>query len=1136
MADNPSSRSVSSRGQAGERLVGRERETAELRRAVDLAFGGHGSVVLVAGEPGIGKTSVARTVCEEAEARGAVTAWGVGWSGGAAPAYWPWVQVVRGLLRSAGGSRLLADLGPQAVWLAEIVPDLRSELPTLPEAVSSTADEGRFRVYDALSELLRRCAAEAPLVVVLDDLHWADEASLHTLAFVARSLQDAGVLLLGTYRDTELTGEERGASVLAELLGWSSRIPLRGLETDGVRRLIENLSAEEVPDPLVQHLHAVTGGNPLFVGELVTLLEAEGRLTSDLRVSELPLPEGVREAISQRFTPLPPKATEALSVASVIGNRFSVDTLSLAADIPRDELLGLLDVSVQIGLLHPVADAVGQYAFSHPLVQATLYEGLPSSRRIALHHAVGEALEAVAGDRPEARLTELAHHFLEAAPASGPERGVAYAWRAGDRAMAQFAYDEAANLFARALAALASPGDPATLPFLQALGEAQTRAGDTAAARRTLVEAADVARRHDDARGLARATVSCGIWGLSFGVDDELVRLAEEAVERLQGEHVDGLLPRVQGLLAAALYWSPERERAQRLSDDAVALAREQHAAADDRASGETLAYVLGRALLVGWGPHSAERQLNDSLELLELSHALDDSEIELMVRNWRISVLLESGDVAAVDQEIARVRHMANTLRQPRAMAFLPLHNGMRAVMDGRFDDAESAIADSAEIGRRVRGSVSELAATAQLVIIRLLQGRLPEIEAPLSAMSNAHPEMVALRCALSVLLVQADRLAEAGRELERLTEGGLDGLPPDNTHIVMLALLGETAAELGDGARAQMLYDWLEPYSGRWVVSPGAAVMWPVDRSLGRLAGVLGHTEDAFAHLSAAGSQAERAGSLPSLALCAVDEARLVATAAAPSEASDRVARLADRAHALGSRLGMRGVESEAARFREAQAPSVSAPARSEAKRSAGALQREGDVWTLTLDDRVVRLKDAKGLRHLALLLASPGVGFHALEIVAAGEGNAASADRAASAAASALSVRSGGQSGLGALLDPQAKAAYRERLADLQETIDEAETMNDPERAALAREELDGIAQELAGAIGLGGRDRPAGSDAERARVNATRAIRATLRRLEEHDPRLGRLLARSIRTGTVCIYEPDPDHPIVWTVEA
>jgi tetratricopeptide (TPR) repeat protein len=1127
MADTPSPLRARDGRHSGERLVGRERETAALLRALDDAFAGRGSVVLVAGEPGIGKTSMARALCDEAEARGALAVWGVGWSRGAAPAYWPWVQVVRALMRSEGGSRWLADLGPEALWLAEMVPDLRGELPVPPDPASTTAEEGPFRAYDALSELLRRTAAEAPLVVVLDDLHWADEASLHTLAFVARTLQDAGVVLLGTYRDTEPLQEEQGASVYAELLGWSSRIPLRGLEPDGVRRLIENLSTEAVPDAVVDHVHAVTGGNPLFVGELVTLLEAEGHLDGDLVMAELPLPDGVRDAIAQRLTPLPPRATEALSVASVIGNRFSVATLSLAADIPRDELLALCDASVQIGVLHPVADAVDQYAFSHPLVQATLYEGLPSSRRLALHQAVGAALEALAGDRVDTRLTELAHHFLEAAPVGGPERGVAYAQRAGERAMAQFAYDQAATLFTRALAALEGTGGRGreSLPLLQALGEAQTCAGDTAAARRTLLEAADVARRYGDARGLARATLSCGIWGLSFGVDEELVRLAEEAVERLGNDATDGLLPRAMGLLGAALYWSPGTDRGQRLCDEAVALAREQHESVGDRASASTLAYVLGRALLARWGPDSVNRQLDDSVELLELSHQLADGETELLVRNWRISVLLEAGDVAAVDQEIARVQHMANTLRQPRAMVFLPLHKGMRAVMDGRFDDAERSIAESAEIGRRVRGSVSELAATAQL-------------EVPLSGMSNAHPEMVALRCAFAVLLVQADRLAEAGRELEALSERGLDGLPRDNTHLVMLALLAETATELGDEARSRTLYDWLESYSGRWVVSPGAAVLWPVDRSLGCLAGLLGRTEQAFAHLSAARAQAERAGSLPSEALCAVDEARLVATTAASGD-SERLARLAARAEELGSRLGMRRVEAAAASLREGQGGQPAAGvARFDPGSAVGTLRREGDVWTLTLADHVVRLKDAKGLHHLAFLLASPGVAFHALEIVAAGEGPVAPADSAVSAAMASpdLSVRSGGQSGAGAMLDAQAKAAYRQRLEDLQETIDEAETMNDPERAAVARAELDRIVQELAGAVGLGGRDRQAGSDSERARVNATRAIRATLRRVEEHDPRLGRLLARSIRTGTFCIYEPDPDEPIDWTVES
>ena len=1106
----------------------------ELVAGLEQALAGHGTVVLLAGEPGIGKTSLARTLSDEAEARGANTAWGVGWSGGAAPAYWPWVQVVRALVREGGESEgLLSQLGPKAQWLAEIVPELTEELPSPADetaATTTTADEGRFHAYDALAELLRLAAQQAPLVVVLDDLHWADEASLQTLAFVARSLQDVPVLLLGTYRDTEMSPDEQGATLPAELLGWSRRIPLRGLETSGVRSLVENLSDEDAPDHLVEHLHAVTGGNPLFVGELVTLLGAEDRLTGDLTHSgSLPLPDGVREAIAQRLSPLPNEAVETLGVAAVIGNRFSVTSLSTAAELPREQLLGLLEAAGQIGLLHPVPDSAEQYAFSHAMVQATLYESLNPSRRIALHRDVGETFEKLAGDRIDNRLNELAYHFLEAAPLDGPERGVTYARRAGDRAMGQFAYDEAAALYRRALEALEGAGGHGSLALLQALGEAQTRAGDTEQARRTLVEAAEVARLHDDAHGLARATLSCGIWGLSFGVDDELVRLAEESVERLGQDPAGGMLARVKGLLAVALYWSPERERAHRLADEAVALAREQHATDNDRASAETLEYVLGRALLVRWGPDSVKDQLGDSDELLELSRRLGDNEMEMVVRNWRISVLLEAGDVAAVDQEIARVEHMANTLRQPRAMVFLPLHHGMRAVGEGRFDDAEHGIAESAEIGLRVRGSVSELAGTATLIVIRLLQGRLFELEAPLGAMSSAQPGMVALRCAFTALLIQAERPAEARRELERLTANGLDGLPRDNTHLVMLAVLADTAAELEDEDRAAPLYDWLEPYSGRWVVSPSAAVLWPADRSLGRLAGVLGRTEEALAHLGAARAQAEGAGSRPSLALCDLDEARLRA-------GSEEGTRLAARAQSLAAELGMRRVEDEAARLLKGAAkPGVEAQQPATAA-ATGSLQREGDFWTLAAGGRVVRLKDVKGLRHLALLLANPGVEFHALEIIAKAEGHEGAApDSGVPAAVAAGDLQPTSQAGVGALLDPQAKAAYRQRLDDLRETIEEAETMNDPERAAHARTEFEEIAHELAAATGLGGRDRPAGSDAERARVNATRAIRKSLRRIEAHDSRLGRQLARSVKTGTFCSYEPDPDHPISWTVE-
>jgi tetratricopeptide (TPR) repeat protein len=1123
---------------AGGSLVGREREMAQLGEALDGAFAGRGTVMLLAGEPGIGKTSIARALSDEAEGRGAAAVWGIGWAGNAAPAYWPWVQVVRALVRRPGGDDLLAGLRPGAAWLGEIVPELGTEVSGLPRLPRGSAEEGRFHVYDALAELLRRAAGEAPLLVVLDDLQWADEASLLTLAFVARALPDAGVVLLGTYRTTEVPQDELGTSRLADLIGWSRRIELRGLAAADVRRLVEDRSSDGAPDEVVERIHSQTDGNPLFVSELLTLLGDEGRLDDVSAARELPLPEGVREAIGRRLAPLAPDARDALAVGSVIGAQFRVATLSRAAGMSREDLLRLLDPAVEHGLLHAVPASAENYSFSHGLVQATLYDGLAPSRRAELHGAVGEAIEEVYdADELETRLTELAHHFLEAAQDANAEKAVAYARRAGDQAMSQFAYDQAATLFERALAVPGPHPPDERTALLQALGEAQMRAGDTEAARRTLLEAGEVARRHGDADGVARAALACGVWGLTFGVDEELVRLIEEAI---QGRPEDGLLARLKGMLAAALYWSGEPERRLRLCDEALALARERDAGIGDRASAETLAYVLGRVLLASWGPDSAQRDVETSEELIERAHRLGDGELELLARNWRISVLFELGDVAAADQEIARVEQMGTELRQPRAMAFLPLHQGMREIASGRYEEAERLMAESAEIGRQVRGSVSELAATAQLLGIRLLQGRLAELEVPLRALSDAHPGMVGLRCVLPVLLVQDGREQEARGELERLTAAGLDGLPLDNTHIVALALLAEVAADLADEERAAAIYGWLEPYAGRWVVSPGAAALWPVERSLGRVAGVMGETDRALAHIAQARHQGERLHALPTVALTALDEAALLAARGEPADA-ERVAHLAGEARILAEDLGMGGVAREAARLtgdtaEETEAPA--APAAAPADPGAGTLRREGDVWTLSLGDHLVRVKDAKGLRHLALLLSHPGVAFHAVDVIAAGEGRPAAAGGAApaSAAEGDLSIRAAGAGDAGAGLDAEAKADYRRRLEDLREDIEEAEEFNDPERAARAREEYEFIAQELAGAVGLGGRDRPASSDAERARVNATRAIRKTLARVQEHDEALGRLLDRTIRTGTFCAYEPDPERPVEWRVDA
>ena len=905
-------------------IVGRLQEEGDLLSALDQATRGRGSVVLLVGEPGIGKTTLALGLSDAAGRRGMSTVWGTGGAfGEAPPPYWHWVQVVRALAQGPGGAELLAGVGGAVAWLTAIAPDIASELPQeeLPRTAMGTG-EGRFHIYDALAQLLGRAARSSGLVIVLDDLHLADEASLLALAFIAGMVRETGVLILGTYREGDLApaGSEQEASPLAQLAGTSRTIALAGLDFEHVARLIAARTEGEAPEALVERVHELTSGNPLFVSELLNLLEAQGSLAdSQIAPEALALPKGISDAISQRLAPLPVRGRRALSVGAVIGSSFRAATLARAAGIPGAELLEHLDQAAQLGLVRPLAEPADGYAFSHGLVQATLYEALPRGRRCALHAAVGEALEHDYDVAAGAGLAEVAYHFLAAAPAGDEEKAVAYARRAAERAVETFAYDQAITLYSRSLELVDSSRGSERVSLLQALGEAQMRSGDTDAARATLQRAAEAARAYGDPAALARAALASNIWGLSFGVDEPLVRVAEEAVEQLEGGDSPGLLACVKGQLAAAIYWSGDLERRERLADEALALARAEHERAGSIESARMLGYVLGRYLLARWGPRSADRDFAVSDELLELARQIRDAELEILARNWRVSVLLETGSFAAVDQEISRVEQMATELRQPRAMVFLPLHHATRAGTAGRFEEAERLNTESMQIGLGVHGTVGALAGRAQLVCIRLQQGRLAELEGPVTAIANAHPAMVAWGCVRALILVQSARHAEAGAELERLLASGLDGIPKDNLHIVALAILAEVAAELGDQPRGDELRSWLEPYAGRWVVSPGAAALWPVDRSLGRLATVAGAPERALEHIARARDQAARAGARPSIALAALDEARLLLAGGRPDD-RQRVIALAGEARKLAQELGM-GLVVDAATLVEAE-----------------------------------------------------------------------------------------------------------------------------------------------------------------------------------------------------------------------
>ena len=1109
-------------------LLGRDRELGELMEAFDEARSGRGGLVLLTGDPGIGKTRLARTLGDRARAAGATVAPARGWDGGGAPSYWPWLQVVRALAAERTDEQLAADLGAGARWVAQIAPEIRDRLG-LPEAGEAAAesDQARFALFDAVAMYLRRVAADAPVVVLLDDLHTADLPSLLLLAFLARAIGDLPVLVVSTHHEA---GPKRGLEVegvFGELSRFGRRIVLAGLDDADLRRLIAHRSGSDPSDDLVRRLAAVTEGNPFFSDEVVRLLVAHGGGEPGGR---LPLPDGVRDAIRRRLQPLSAEARAALEVAAVAGRGFRVATLERAAGIPRAEMLERLDEALALHLLAEAPSQAGSFRFAHGLIRDTLYSDLSAIRRARLHGAVGEALERAGGGPGGAGLLELAHHFVEAAPAGDALRALDYAERAGHEALRALAYEQAADLFDAALRVLdltPEPDESRRGELVLARGQAQMHAGEDAA-RDCLLEAVALAKSLDDSDLLGRAALSLGGFGLSPGiVDDELVGVLEEALAAV--DPADGALrARLLVRLAVAIYWSQQPDRRNALVDEAVAIARRLGDPA-------TLAFVLDQGRIATSGPDHLERELAWVHELFALSEQLGDHEAAVRARVTHIDLLLELDDLPAADMAIAMLDRIATDVRDPRARSYIPLHRARRALMEGRAEEAERLIDEGVKLAWSLHDSTVPILAGAQLFSLRRAQGRLGELEAAVHQFADSLPAMPAWRCALAVLYLDAGRELEARREVEHLAGRGFADFPRDNVWMVSMALLAELCEGLGDGERARLVEQLLEPFAARNVVSPEGIFGGPVTRYLALCAAARGDWDTARAHMTAARAAAERLSLGPMLALLDVDEARVLARRDGPGDA-DAARRLIAQARARSGALGVPVIGDkldrvEATLAREPATVAVAADAATGA--TTGALRREGDVWRVEYEGRTRFVKDAKGLHHLALLLDNPGVEFHAVDLVGAAEGTTR-APRADAAGEAGVAVRAG-DGDAGAQLDAQAKREYRTRLEDLRADLEEAESFNDPERAARAREEIEFIARELSSAVGLGGRDRKAASNAERARVNVTRAVKGVIRRIAAEDEGLGRELETTVHTGYFCRFEPDPRRPVRWSVD-
>jgi len=1130
--------------------VGRQSELHELQAALDAAIAGRGGVLLLTGEPGIGKTRLAEEAAGLAERQGMRVLWGRCWEGDGAPAFWPWVQTIRAYIQQCDPATLASAMGAGAAAIAQVVPEVHTRLPDLSPLPELPADQARFRFFDSVTMLFKQAAAGRPLLLILDDLHWADTPSLLLLQFLAHEAHNAHILIIGAYRDTDVEREHPLSATLGMLARESQQLLLSGFAEGEVARFIQGTTGVAPSPTLVAFVHEQAEGNPLFLSELVRLLDAEGQLSSSTTPDAFKqgrVPQGVRETIRLRLRRLSPPCATVLTVAAVIGREFTFDHLAQVCrtwrEMTWDTLLSAIQEATAARILGEAAGEERRYRFIHALIRETLYEDTPLQDRVQIHRQVGEAIETLYGAYLRPHLTELADHFFKAWQSNVGDKAFHYALQAGERAAALFAYEEAAGYYARALQLLplTEANEKQRCELLLARGEVLSSAGETQCSRETFFQAAAIARKlrlRDNTAHvvsfLARAALGLGtVWFVTgTGMADEpLVNLLEEAREAL-GEIESPLHARVLARLAAELRWSAPPEQRAALSQQAIAMAR--------RLGDEpTLVYTLSAWHWALWSADNVEERLTVTSEMISVAERGKNNTLALVGRTWRSLAWLELGKREQSDADIEIAFALAEKLRQPFYHWWATGQKTLRALLEGRLEEAERCIYQQLQLGQQVQAPDTLQAFGVQMAILRNEQDCLQEMEAVFKEFVEQYPAIPAWRCGLAGLYRELEQEDQVRAEFERIAVHNFTDLPQDQQWLTALMLLSDVCAFLRDTQRAARLYELLLPFANRIaIIGPGAACYGAVDRSLGLLAATLSWWDKAARHFEDALIHNERIRAMPFLVRTQHEYAQMLIARGYPPE-QERAQKLLDNALTTAQELGLKRLQSklEILKSEESQQSTVnsqqskteplqlpsSKPQVPRLEFSALSTQhpnifrQEGEYWTLSYEGATVRLRDAKGLHHIATLLREPGREFHVVDLLAETDrdptttGSQRPGEDASTFTLAPAAARP----------DHQARTRYRQRLAELRDELAEAERCHDLGRSAAIRAEMEFLTQELSTAYDT----RKSNGEIEKARKAVAYRIRTALGKLKQAHPMLWRHLSLSIKTGVFCSYTPE-----------
>ena len=813
-------------------FVGRAHERDMIGTAVSAAIGGERRLVLVAGEPGLGKTAVCAQAAADAYGRGVSVLYGRCDPDLVAP-YRPFVEALTDYFAELDDAALRMLSARHLAELTRLVPSLRMRRPGLPQPQASDAETERYLLLAAIVAVLAEVSTKRPLMVVLDDLHWADRSTLLGLRHLVSAPTAMQLVLVVTYRDTEVTEGDALSDTLAGLhrARGVETLPLRGLVD---REMVELLEASEghVADAaavaLAHELQLETDGNPFFAGEILRHLVEQGSLTRDEsgrwrlpgKLADAELPNGVREVVRSRVQQLGERMQRVLTTAAVLGHTFTIPLLAAVAEIDDHELLDDLERAERARLVAETGRPE-QFRFEHALIQHTLYQDLGTTRRVRVHRRAAQALEERAGD-DDAIVAELAYHWDRGTVGGDRAKALHYTRRAGDRALAQLAPDEAIPWYERALELrdIAAPADEGLhCDLLIGLGQAQRQTGVPAFRETLLAVSALASETHDSARMVTAALVNNrGFVSDAGRIDVERIAALDVALAALDDEQY-AARARLFSAKAGELVFANDFPSRRALSDEALALARRSGDVA-------TILGVLNDRCLPTMVPWTLRDRDSETAEALRLAEDVGDPEAKFYAAYNRACVALETGDLEDHERNIlGAMTRVSFELQQPTLLWVTSWAEAYRLMLHGELEESEEMAMRSLQIGTESGQPDAMTNFGGLLLALRWHQGRLRELVPLVAETAESMPAIPAYRAVLALAHLESDDLDAAEALLQAQVDEGFAGLPEDLFWSVGATAYAETAIAVGSHEAAALLCEMVDPLRGQ-VASSTASI----------------------------------------------------------------------------------------------------------------------------------------------------------------------------------------------------------------------------------------------------------------------------------------------------------------------